>query len=222
MVSKIYLLPSDHHAKPILDEIFSQDRVLLNRKSLKKAGFEATKPRKFTRLIIARHDKLTGYIFKLYLDNQRYYKETPEHKHWIQRIKGANLIRGEIEKKGWNHLFKVPKKWIYALPSHPKAPEEFIAKNFILIEEDMDLLSNKENKKRWKSSQVSEEVLSALFHLVNTLGLHDCLKPDNVPFSKDSRVAFIDTQFYGDSVEMKQFGRFLSKKNKKFWDMIKH
>ena len=219
-----YLLPAEHPTKIILDRIFSERRVLLNARNLKKAGFSASKPRKFTKLIIATHPQLPGYFFKLYLDNQRYYKDMPEYEQWILRVQGVTLIREEILKHDWNLLFKVPQKWIYMMPEGgPGCPPDFLEKYTILVEENMNLIKGVENARLWKSDDISYELLSALFLLVKNLGLHDCLKPDNLPFSTDGRVAFIDTQSYGESVDLKRLGNSLSYKNKKFWnELIDH
>ncbi|MGK5594912.1 MAG: hypothetical protein ACSNEK_06105 [Parachlamydiaceae bacterium] len=92
-----YVLPKDHPIHVSLDALFSQSRATLNLKTLKKAGFQASKPRKFTKLIVAKHPSFPGYLFKLYLDAQRHYKDLPEYHYWAARIKGAQLVRKCIE-----------------------------------------------------------------------------------------------------------------------------
>lgn len=215
-----YLLPNDHPIKSSLDALFSSDRVILNMKKLLKAGFQTAGPRKVTRLIVATHPDFPGYIFKLYLDAQRYHKDTPEHKLWMMRIQGVQLIQKEIDAHGWQGMFKVPKKWIYALPKDPDPSTDFLTKNYILVEEDMDIYPDAKNKKLWKSNQVSQELLSALFTILKNVGLNDCVKPDNIPFSKDGRVAFIDTQSFHESVPYKDFAPFLSEANQKYWKKL--
>lgn len=217
---KPYLLPKNSPAHLTLDRIFSTNRVLANMKSLKKAGFNATPPRKFTKLLVATHTEFPGCFFKIYLDNQRYYQRTPEYKQWIQRIRGAELIRKEIKRKGWDHLFKVPKKWIYLLPALPVAARHTIPKYTILIEEDMVLMDRSANSARWRSDQISYELLSALFYLVQHLGLSDCLKLDNIPFSFDGKVSFVDTQTYNGSVNFELLYESLSPENKKVWQEL--
>ncbi len=216
-----YLLPDNHLIKPALDALFSSSRVILNLDTLEEAGFTKTKPRKFTKLIVTSHPDFPGYIFKLYLDSQRYYKDLPEHHYWILRAKGVKKIRREISARELETLFKTPHKWIYALPQHPRPPEGYYTKQYILVEEDMDLLSDEENKALWASDAVTTEVLDHLFAILNKIGLRDCAKPDNIPFSRDGRIAFIDTQTFGiKNVRYEKLNDYLSKPNQAYWKMI--
>ena len=85
--AKPYFFPKDHEIRIALDKIFRSQRALLSIKHMEKAGFDVIAPQKFTRLIIARHPDLPGYIIKAYLDAQQYYKGKPEHDIWLLRIK---------------------------------------------------------------------------------------------------------------------------------------
>ena len=216
-----YLLPENHPIKPELDALFSSTRVILNLKTLEAAGFKKSKPRKFTRLIVTSHPQFPGYIFKLYLDAQRYYKNTYEYIHWMMRVQGVEKVRHEINARGLQELFKAPKKWIYILPSTTSSRcKDYACKHCILVEEDMELFSDAENKALWTSDFVSPQLLEGLFHILKTVGLDDCLKPDNLPFSKDGRVAFIDTQTFDRHVEYKRLLPFLSPVNQSYWKLL--
>ncbi|NGX43431.1 MAG: hypothetical protein K940chlam7_01728 [Chlamydiae bacterium] len=213
-----YLLPDDHPIKPVLDRIFSEERVLLSIKSMKKAGFHNPKPRKWTHTIVTTHPEVPGYVFKVFLDSQRYFKGKPEYIHWLERIQGALTIDAEIKKRGWDDIFKVPKKWIYLLPEEPSAPKEFIRKNFILVVEDMSIFDTKENVEKWKSDWITEEKLGMLHILLEELGLHDCTKPDNIPFSIDGKISFIDTQTFNQwPVLYKKLTPYLSPEMQTHW-----
>ena len=215
-----YLLPDDHPIKPTLDHIFNTSRATLNLHTLTEAGFTKAKPRKFTKLIVNRHPEMPGYLFKLYLDAQRYYKDKPEHHHWLMRIQGANRIRTMISERCLEGEFKVPRKWIYKLPSSHQPSSGYLAKHYILITEDMDILSGKENEEAWASDWVTPKLLDDLYGILKDLGLHDCAKPDNIPFSRDGRIAFIDTQYCDQSVDYKRLIPFLSESNKSHWKII--
>ena len=216
-----FLLPEDHPIKPVLDKIFTQSRATLSIKSMKQAGFINPYPRKWTHLIVTRHPEVPGYIFKIYLDAQRYFKGKKEYEHWLQRIEGVRLIKEEIEDRGWEHAFKTPIKWIYALPSEPSPPKEFKRKNFILVEEDMEILDTNANYEKWGSDEVTEDLLRAFFTICEELGLHDCAKPDNAPFSKDGKIAFIDTQsFYHWPVLYEKMTPYLSKEMQALWKKL--
>lgn len=217
-----YLMPEDHPIKPQLDALFRRSRAIFNLRTLEAAGFNKSKPRKFTKLIVTSHVQFPGYIFKLYLDTQRYYKESYEHEQWIMRVQGVEKVRAQIAARGLEWAFKAPKKWIYALPSTPEPSSDFPSKHYILVEEDMELFSDEENAAIWASNDVSPALLDGLFQLLQAVGLDDCLKPDNLPFSKDGRVAFIDTQSTGQTVHYKRLLPFLSPDNQRYWKSIIH
>ena len=92
------LLPVTHPIKPTLDFIFSQSRVILNLDTLEQAGFDYSKPRRFTDLIVATHPALPGYIFKLYLDAQRFHKDKPENYFWMLRVQGSGLVNNRLQQ----------------------------------------------------------------------------------------------------------------------------
>ena len=63
--------------------------------------------------------------------------------------------------------------------------------------------------------------MDEFFNILETVGLHDCAKPHNAPFSKDGRIAFIDTQSYHEwSVNFKALTPYLSPANKAYWKML--
>lgn len=191
-----YFLPEDHPARKSLDRIFKKSRVTLSAKSMGKAGFTNPKPRKWTHLIVTTHPKLKGYVIKAYVDAQRHHKNKPEYHFWMLRIKGVRKIQKYIGDKGWGDLFATPKKWIYPLPVNPTPPSGFHPKRFVLIEEDMNILSDKDNCEKWRSAFVDEEVLDKVYAILQELGLRDCAKPDNIPFTKNDKIAFVDTQTF--------------------------
>lgn len=213
-----HLLPWDHPIRKKLDKVFMRSRATLSPQSMRKAGFSHYKPRHFTRLVVTSHPELPGYILKLYLDAQSHHHGKEEYEHWLERIKGAHLIEGVIKKNLWTHLFKVPKKWIYPLPAKPSPPRGYPAKKFIIVEENMEIYSDAINEKIWGSDAVNKEILSALHTIFTELGLRDCAKPANIPFAKDGKIAFIDTQFFHeDTVRYKRLTPFLSKKLRPYW-----
>lgn len=214
------LIPEEHPMKGHLDRIFSENRVTFTMKSLKLAGFKASRPRKFTKIIVASHPDYPEYIFKLFVDAQRYEKRISVYEYWALRIQGARLIQEEIDKNGWQHLFKVPVKYLYPLPKDPSCSSDFYSKDYLLVEDNMNIYPDSENNAIWKSDQVSQEHLSHLFTLVKTLGLSDSVKPANVPFSRDGKIAFVDTQAFHRKVDFKHFKPFLSKKNREYWNQL--
>ncbi len=106
----------------------------------------------------------------------------------------AQAVRTYIEERGWQDTFAVPHKWLYPLPAAPAPLEAYRRINFILIVEDMHILDDAANNSMWKSDAVTKEKLLQLKEILEAIGLHDCAKPDNVPFTHDGRIAIIDTQ----------------------------
>lgn len=215
-----YLLPANHPVKAKLDKLFASSRAIFNLDTLKEAGFNKSKPRKFTKLIVTKHEKFPGYIFKIYLDAQRPHKDLSEYQYWLLRIEGANKIRQMISDNHLEAVFKVPQKWIYVLPKKHLPAKGYYTKYTILVEEDMDILPNQENKELWASDKVTHEQLDKLFLILKEIGLIDCAKIDNIPFCRDGRIAFIDTQSHGMEVEFENLCYYLSKSNKEYWKSI--
>lgn len=187
-----YLLPANHPIRPKLDEIFQKSRVIADEKSLKKNGFDFIARRKWDNAIVAWHSKLKGYLIKLYLDEQLGIDEKLAFK---TRMEGAEYIRHFIQTNEHQNLFKVPKKWLYPLPENPPANPGAQRKNFILVEEDMNLVNESTNSKKWKTA-ITKEHLKALYSLLQTLGLKDSVYITNIPFAKDGKIAFIDTEHH--------------------------
>ncbi len=216
-----YLMPNDHPIKEKLDQIFLRSRALTDKKSMKAAGFAAAKPQHHSQIIVAKHPELKGYVIKAYRDDQDYHSGKPEQYFWIKRAQGARLIQESIVAHKYEHLFKVPKKWIYVLPDEPSPPSNYLRKIFILVEEDMELLDKKRNKKSWGSSVITKELLQALYTILTELGLFDCSKPSNCPFSIDGRVAFIDTQSYHKKrVKYHNLTPYLSSSRRSYWEKL--
>lgn len=188
-----YLMPNFHPIKPLLDKMFSKKRILQNKRTLWEAGFEKAIVQPFSQIIVTTHKDFPGYIFKLNTDNQGYRRDKPEYYFWLLRTTGAALIREKIAEKKWEAFFTVPHKWIYPLPAYPKAAKGSIQKNFILVEERMNILSPEKNRERWRSKNIKKQHLDMLFHIVTDLGLIDCSKPENIPFCVDGKIAFVDT-----------------------------
>lgn len=209
-----YFLPVNHPIKQKLDKIFGKKRITSNCHTLANAGFIKPKQGRHTGVIVTKHKKLKGYVIKLLSD------ENPDMAEWVNmvlRIKGAKIIQDAIDKHGYQYLFKVPKKWIYPLPAEPSPPENHYRKNFILIAEDMRVYKKPNNLMHWKESMTGKK-LKAIYTLITELGLDDSIYPWNIPFSKDGKMAFVDTErFYRWPVPYDRTLIYLSKSMHNFW-----
>lgn len=216
----ICFLPSDHPAKGALDQIFSASRATADLASLKKAGFKDIMPGKYSSQVVARHPKVPGYLFKLYTDLD------PLSLDWSKfktRVLGANQVRQSIEALGYTNLFVVPHKWIYPLPATPDAPVGSNRKNFVLLVEEMKILSDSSNRSKWKGDSVTKERLNALYKVLQINGLYDSAYPFNIPFTKDGRNAFIDTEYYNIwPIKFQGMLNYLSSEMKEHWQFLIH
>lgn len=213
-------LSKDHPVRAKLDALFAKSRVIKDLKSLKKAGFKADKPMETTHMILASHPAIPGYLFKIYLDDQL--EIGVEYHIWMQRINGAEKIRKFIKNHHLKSLFKVPQKWIYLVPAD-KQPigEKYYPRDTLLVVQDMQILSDSDNKKMWGSKNVTEELLEAFSYIILHLGLWDSAKIANAPFCKDGKIAFVDTQEHGHwPIRFDRLTFYLPQELQEFWNQL--
>lgn len=188
-----YFLPKNHPIKAKLDQMFKKKRVTLNSATIEKAGFEKPKPRPCSFTIVSKNEKMKGYIFKFFSDEQT------DIDDWIKltnRINGAKKTKEVIQKYHYENYFRVPTKYLYPLPKDPSPPPGYERKNFILIENDLRIHKFWNNYVKWKSPQISKDFLKAFYTVITEAGLNDSIYPFNAPFSQDGKVCFIDTENY--------------------------
>jgi hypothetical protein len=213
-----YFFPADFPEKELFDKIFAKRRVLKSVKEMHKAEFLViTDPK--DKIIVARHHKIPDFLIKVYLDTS----PTHEWYWWKKRIDGANTIREAIERHGYGSIMKVPRKWMYPLPAEPspKDKEGIYRKDFVLVVEDMHILSWKKNRKAYKK-RITKEHLKALYTLINECGLLDSVYADNIPFCKDGKIAFLDTEHSLNEppFPMTHVGQYLNDEMVGYWEQL--
>jgi hypothetical protein len=208
-----YLMSDKHAAKKTLDAIFSPTYVLASQETLKEAGFLMHKPRDPRQLIAAKHPFLPGYLIKVFLDTHSEVQN--EGMFWIDRIIGARLIQRSIDEHHYNHLMKVPQKWIYALPNPGR-------RKYVLVVENMNLLSPAKNQERYQK-KIDKEHLDALYTILTENLLIDSVYIDNIPFCTDGKIAFVDTEHFQTMVKPLLLGKLLpklSKEMQEYWKTL--
>ncbi len=202
-----YLLPMNHPLKAKLDKLF-KTHITQNSASLKKAGFEQSKARNWSHTIVSKNDKLKGYYFKLFTDDQR---NIDSYGILKKRIIGAKRLQHAIDRHGHQKLFKVPLKWLYLIPNY-SSPNYFI-----LIAEDCHLISSEGNLARWKNVN-DPNLLTVLYTLIKEEGLSDSIYPINLPFNMSGQICFIDTEHNQEwPVRFEKLTPFFSTKMQKHW-----
>lgn len=213
-----YLLPGDHPIKHKLDRLFQKKRVTQSLDLFEQAGFRGAEMRKPTNIVVGKHPDFSGYLFKVFLDTQ---PPLCDWAYWLKRIEGAQSIQACIQQHGFQH-FRVPQKWIYPLPDEPSPPNtsQYHRKNFILIVEDMDILSKEENLRAFKK-KMTPQILQELHTILTEEGLIGSVYPKNIPFTRQGDLAFIDTEHHHiQPVPYHKLTHFLSSEMKRYWQTL--
>jgi len=216
-----YLLPIDHPMKAKLDTIFSWSRVTENEKTLVDAGFTIIAgPMPMSYIIVARHPAVPGYVFKLFLDSETRCRYDIPHWRWLaNRCGQARKIRKVIEHKKIRH-FTVADKWLYILPVHPYS-NAVNPDPVILLATDLEPESAEVSERMWKTV-VTHKHLDELYAILkHGYGGHDtfCL-PVNVPYTKQGKFAFIDTEKPQNSPQLKRVKKYISKDMRDYWEKL--
>ena len=87
----------------------------------------------------------------------------------------------------------------------------------------MNIYDDETNKKLWASPKATKELLFAIHTIITEFRFRDCAKPANCPFSKDGRVAFVDTQsFYKKRIGYKKLTPYLTPDMQTYWKSLSH
>lgn len=202
-----FLLPTDHQAKPYLDQFFERPQILSSQFGFKSAGFFIISDRPSS-LIVAKHPFFSRYVVKTFL-------KTSEKSHdqmWenlINRCKGADNLRNLIALKHLRH-FSVPQKWIYIARGQESWP--------ILVASDMELFNSKESKLAWQTVITPNhlrELYCLLSHGYASTRLHH-----NIPYAHNGKFACIDTEHPQRHLRYDNVKVYLSDEMKSFWDKL--
>lgn len=209
------IMPDKHPAKPLMDKLFKAKRVTASVDTLKEAGFTVKGPGSGQTLVV-RHPKINNVLIKLYTDDQ----PIDDFSSLYNRVIGAALAREIIKARQFEWLFKVPRKWFYILPETPVALGPY-PKQLVLVVEDMNILPKDENYPKWKSSSMTKQKLDAIYILLTEGGFNDLGLAFNLPFSKDGRLAVVDTEDYRKwPIPYNRLNKYLSNKMSEYWNAL--
>jgi hypothetical protein len=216
-----YLMPENHPAWSKLHRIFCKTRATLHHDAFRKAGFNRWRPGKWSRVSASSHPSLQEYFIKAYCDCEL--GILYDWKRWIHRIKGSEAIRECARHYRLHHKITAPHKWIYPLPKNPypasSTSKEFFRKNFLLVCENANTYDHSQNEKKYK--EMSADYVTALYTIIQAVGLYDSVYPFNFPFSKDGKLVCIDCEYWGKwPVPFDRLTRYFSSKMKNHWKKI--
>ncbi|WP_075883841.1 hypothetical protein [Candidatus Protochlamydia sp. W-9] len=215
-----YLLPENHPVKPKLDRMFSATRVILTPETFKKAGFKRYQQGRASRIMASPHPDLPHHFIKAFPDSDLVVRA--EWHKFVHRIEGAKVIRNWITNNNLQATFSVPKKWIYPLPEYPSPPNSsrYMRKNFILVAENMRILSHEKNEKAYKH-RMTRKLLDQIYQVFDDLGLYDSVYAFNVPFCKNGKLAFIDTEHHHRwPVPFQKLKKYFSNDMQNYWQQL--
>lgn len=218
---KPFLIEENHPAKKALDKIFKENkfRILLNDASLEKAGFEPYGERHTSGIRVLVHKKLPDYVIKTYID------ELTDKMDWlylIARVEGRNAIQSVIDKRLCQKYFATPRKWIYKIESPYKPPSHLNEQHFILVVDLIEAYPHSKNRTKWKTKP-TETILWHLYHILSESGAQDSNFVDNIPYCKDGRIAFIDTEVaHRWPINYSRLDHYLALPMRNYWHNLVH
>lgn len=169
-----YELPHNHVLQKPLKELFKDlDLLSQSYQELQDAGFEVLK---YSSIVVAKHPRLKGYVIKFFISD---IPEEEQIQNFVTRVQGSKALQEFIAQNDLQYIV-TPKKWLYELQD-----------KYILIAEDMNILSASETRKAY--SKLASPALDELCMTVKKFrGLDSIIK--NMPFTKSGKIAFIDTE----------------------------
>lgn len=210
-----YFLPEKSPLKKILNKIFLNPQVLKNKTTFHAAGFQTVFFRKQTNnLRIAKHPLLPGYLFKLYLKEERVLPFQEEQVGLIRRAFIASEIRKIVQQHKLTSI-TVADKWIYKLPQYKG---EKAQTTYVLVVKDMQLAKRSKSEKMWRDKATRAQ-LRELHHILGA-GYASASIVRNIPYTKSKKFACIDTEYSKQQFPLKKLKRHFSRKNKKRWKKI--
>ena len=211
-----YLLPETHPTKPILDSIFTSSDVIKNDTTLINAGFKILFSQKKSFIRVVSHPLLEGYLLKLYPNSERRIEKGPAGwKRLTVRCIVAEKIKRIIKEKKV-HTFVVADKWLYPLPvpKHRNSKQQPI----VLIVKNMNIFGRRESNIAWKT-KASWSTIKGLYQIFSR-GYGSAFLSGNLPYTKDHKFAFIDTEYDKRKISMRNARRRFSPKMRKYWNSL--
>lgn len=210
-----YLFPLHHPLKRVLDRIFSRAGVVANEQTLKKAGFSILSSQKISLIVVAKHPKVPGYLFKIYLNCRHMQRDG--QKGW-QLLRTRCVMAEKIRLTlGWYNIrhFTVPDKYLYPLPPSPSSPYQ---EPVVLLVKDMHIYNDHASIKAWRT-KITKSHLKELYAVISKGYGSVCLHK-NIPYTKDGTFAFIDTEYPVRDLPLGNVLKYTSKKMGSYWKRL--
>jgi len=170
-----------------LEKLFRKSSMFDSIRDWRKAGFEILRESE-EKIIVTSHRDAEGYLFKKYgSNNSRSYDEQLEK--YQNRIAGARILREHLEANRIDRIV-VPRKWLCTLPDRFDVRRG--KPSYIVVVERYDILDRDRSKRRYR--EIDEDLLRELCTVLFKFRGLD-FTPRNVPFTRDHKIAYIDTEY---------------------------
>ena len=209
-----YLLPQEHRLKPILNRLFADSGVLKDQTLLNDAGFTTLCFRDRNNFCVASHPEIKGYLLKFYINRDEIQDRKSITKKLLQRCISADHVRQLINKYKLQY-FRVPKKWLYELPS---TLLEESNKAYILVVQDMKIVNEKMTRQFWKNKAKADHLRE--LHILLSHGLPSCAICKNIPYTKKRKFACIDTEYEKRALELQKVTNRLPHNKRMLWQTL--
>lgn len=165
-----------------LERLFHDPAMFDSASSWHKAGFKIVRDSD-NYILVAKHKAAKDVLFKKY-SNQVSLQE--QHARYVRRLEGARKLQALIETKHLRRIV-VPRKQIVELP------RQFTREmpSYILVVEKLRILDRKESEYAYR--HVDDKVLGELCSVFFACRDLD-FTARNAPFTKEDKIAFIDTE----------------------------
>ena len=179
---------NDHSPPEIdLDRLFRDKSVFDSSDDMRDAGFTVIRESKREKVVVARHRLAHGFLFKKFLRDVSLSREE-QLAVYEERVNGARALRAHLEALQIQRIV-VPRKWICELPARfsvGKKPEH------IVIVDRFDILGPEESERCYR--RMDKDQLRDLCTVFFAFRRVD-FTAKNAPFTRDGRIAFIDTGY---------------------------
>lgn len=220
-----WLLPETHPIYPVLENLFPSREMFDSFETLEYLGFSSKAPAEGTcswSILVLAHPLIEGYIIKKYpnhVDSKRQLVK------YLRRLQGAATISQYIKEHELEHIV-VPEKWLYRLPDYFNDPVTGFP-GYLVIAEEFDLCPGGDwgGETLKKYQKMKEPVMRELCAILHDLRGCDA-SPQNQPFTRDGKIAFIDTEHLGRMPQdfmtrlIKDINPSLQSKAREIWDQL--
>ena len=205
-------MPVDLKASDI-EKLFVDPKMFDSRSRWQKAGFQVFERRGETKMMVASHGTVNGYLFKKYANDVDWEKQRLNYE---TRITGAEKLRAIIVQRGLRRI-AVPHKRIFELPNFGTKREP----SYVLVVEHLRILDTDASEAAY--GRIDDELLEQLcIALVALPGLDSSVM--NLPFTENGGIAFIDTEHWyrreGDKPALNHVRGCLSHESEKRADKL--